>query len=90
MLNAFSQWFSRNPGRLVSLGLCLFFAGTVLMLGGAIAQMVSLPWALLPDSPLGFTASASLVCWGVWAMGSGLRQRRGEGEAARQPAHRRG
>lgn len=90
MFHAFTQWFCQNPGRLVAFGLCLFFAGTVLMLGGAVAQMVTLQSALVPDSPLGFTACASLVCWGVWAMGSGLRLRRTEAAPTRAAVHRRG
>lgn len=90
MLNAVSNWFCRHPGRLVGLGLGLFFLGAVLMLGAAVAQMASVQLSFVPDSPLGLTACATLVCWGVWAMGSGLRLRRGEGEPARAAVHPRG
>jgi len=90
MVHAVSNWFCRRPGHLVWLGLCLFFIGAVLMLGAAVAQMVAVQWALVPDSPLGLTACASMVCWGVWAMGSGLRLRRGEGQPERAVAHPRG
>lgn len=85
MLNALLRWFSHDPRRLVVMGLWLFFAGAVLMLAGALTWMAGLTLPVVPASPLGFTASASLVCWGVWALGSGLRLRRGglpQGEPA--------
>jgi hypothetical protein len=90
MLNALTQWFCRSPRRLVLLGLCFFFLGALLMLGGAVAQAVAVPLPLVPESAWGFTASASLVCWGVWALGAGLRLRGGAGRAAAQALHRRG
>lgn len=77
MLNATHQWFAHSPRRLIVAGLWMFFAGAVLLLLGLAAQLMSpdAHW-LLPDGALGFTAAATLVCWGVWAMGSGLCEAR--------------
>lgn len=80
-----SHWFARAPGRLVQAGLCMFFAGAAALLLGAIAQLgsataplaladrfPSIPTWFVPEGALGFTAAATLVCWGVWALGAGL------------------
>jgi hypothetical protein len=90
MLNALLCWFSHHPRRLVVLGLWLFFAGALLLLSGALALMAGVALPGIPASPMGFTAAASLVCWGVWALGSGLRLRRGEAQPRTQALQRRG
>lgn len=66
----------------------MFFAGALALLCAAAAQLGSaaapagtalatrypdLPTWFVPETALGFTLAASLVCWGVWAMGAGLR-----------------
>lgn len=85
-----AQSLARAPGRLVKAGLTMFFAGAGALLCAAIAQLAapqaageelaarfpSLPTWFVPESPLGYTAACLLVCWGVWAMGAGLRQAR--------------
>lgn len=78
-----TRWFARMPGRLVQAGLCMFFAGAGALLLGAAAQLgdpaaladrlPSIPTWFIPEGALGFTAAATLVCWGVWALGAGLR-----------------
>lgn len=83
MLNAAQQWFAASPRRLVLAGLWMFFAGAVLLLLGLVGTVApDLPLeGLAPQGALGFTAAATLVCWGVWAMGSGLKLAR-SGDAA--------
>jgi hypothetical protein len=89
MLEALSRWFLRAPARLVRAGLWMFFAGTAALGCAAAAQLFLAapggvladrfpPWAtwFVPESATGFTAACILVCWGVWAMGAGLRQAR--------------
>ena len=90
MLNALLQWFCHHPRRLVLLGLWFFFLGTLLMLGGALAQIAAVEWPLVPQSALGYTACASLVCWGVWALGAGLRLRRADDQPVARALPRRG
>lgn len=90
MLNASFQWFRHSPRRLVLLGLWLLFLGTLLMMAGALAQITATQWPLVPQSALGFTASATLVCWGVWALGAGIRMGRTGVQPSYQALHRRG
>ncbi len=87
MLHWLTRTFARTPGRLVRTGLWMFFAGALTLLCAALAQVASpepsgavlatrfpsLPTWFVPETALGFTLAASLVCWGVWAMGTGLR-----------------
>ena len=86
MLNTMTQWFAGAPRRLVQGGLSMFFAGGAALLAGLVAQVVDaqagvalaqrfpeMPTWFVPEGPAGYTLAASLVCWGVWAMGSGLR-----------------
>ncbi|TFZ05132.1 hypothetical protein EZ313_00155 [Ramlibacter henchirensis] len=81
--------------RRVQAGLWSFFAGAVALLLGVLANMDAKgsaadladrfphwPTWVVPESPAGYTAAALLVCWGVWALGSGLRlAREGAGRA---------
>ena len=89
MLNTMSQWFAGTPRRLVQGGLSMFFAGTAAMLLGAAGpggcgrapsmladRYPDLPTWFVPEGPVGYAAAATMVCWGVWAMGSGLRMAR--------------
>jgi hypothetical protein len=72
-----TRCFAPTPRHLVRGGLALFFLGTGVLLAAALAQLVPAASAwFLPQGPLGYTAAATLVCWGVWAMGAGLRQAR--------------
>lgn len=87
MLHRLALGFARTPGRLVRAGLWMFLAGALALLCAALAQLAgagsadtalatrfpSLPTWFVPETALGFTLAASLVCWGVWAMGAGLR-----------------
>jgi hypothetical protein len=78
MLDRITHSITGTPARLVRSGLAGFIAGTCALLLAALAQVVdgidgALPAWAVPDSSLGLTAAALLVCWGVWAMGSGLR-----------------
>jgi hypothetical protein len=87
MLDTLASWFSRSPRRLVQCGLWMVFAGGIALLLGALAGLEQAPalaerfpevptW-FVPEHALGYTAAATLVCWGVWAMGAGLRLARG-------------
>lgn len=85
MFQTLTQWFPATPRRLVQAGLAMFFTGGValflaLLAGLGGSQMVALgerypdlPTWLVPESPAGYTAACMMVCWGVWAMASGLR-----------------
>ena len=85
MLNTMSQWFLGAPARLVRSGLWMFFAGTGALFGSLLAQLgvgegellaerfPQLPTWFVPETPAGFTLAVTLVCWGVWAMGTGLK-----------------
>jgi hypothetical protein len=74
-----TRCFAASPRRLVRGGLALFFLGTAILLAAVAAQLVPAASAwFVPDGALGYTAAASLVCWGVWAMGAGLRQARAQ------------
>jgi hypothetical protein len=70
-----TRCFALTPRNLVRGGLAMFFLGTGLLLAAVAAQVVpaALAW-FVPQDALGYTAAATLVCWGVWAMGAGLRQ----------------
>jgi hypothetical protein len=97
MLNAMSTWFAAAPRRMVQAGLWTFFAGAAALLSGVLAALAlagpgagaatlaerypALPTWFVPESPIGFTAASMLVCWGVWAMASGLRIARGDAAA---------
>ena len=89
MLQILSQRFLRAPARLVQCGLALFFGGACALLLGMVAQLgdggspaglaerfPAIPTWFVPEGAAGFTAATVLVCWGVWAMGAGLRQAR--------------
>ncbi len=88
MFAILSRSFARSPARLVRMGMWMFLAGTAALLCAALAQVAgpeqalgmalatrypSLPTWFVPETALGFTVAATLVCWGVWAMGAGLR-----------------
>ncbi|HYF19124.1 MAG TPA: hypothetical protein VEA40_14735 [Ramlibacter sp.] len=95
MLNVFSQWFLAAPRRLVQAGLWMFFAGGGALLAGLLGQLAlaasnggadrldqrfpGLPTGWVPETAIGYTVAASLVCWGVWAIGAGARQAREAG-----------
>lgn len=93
MLEMLTRSFTRSPGRLVRAGLWMFLAGAAALLCAALAQMAaaqpagqelaarfpSLPTWFVPETASGFTLAATLVCWGVWAMGAGLRLARERG-----------
>ena len=83
--------------RRVQAGLGMFLAGTVALFAGVLAQMDGTahgpaaaladrfpgwPTWFVPESPAGYTVASMMVCWGVWALGSGLRMAR-ERAAAR-------
>ncbi|WBY00674.1 hypothetical protein PE066_14520 [Ramlibacter tataouinensis] len=90
MREMLTRSFARSPARLVRTGLWMFLAGTAALLCAALGQLAApvsagqdlaarfpaLPTWFVPETALGFTLSATLVCWGVWAMGAGLRQAR--------------
>jgi hypothetical protein len=72
-----SRCFALGPRHLVRGGLALFFRGTGLLLAAGAAQVVPAASAwFVPQGALGYTAAATLVCWGVWAMGAGQRRAR--------------
>jgi hypothetical protein len=86
MLNTMSRWFVGTPSRLVQCGLWAFFAGATGLLLGMIGQLdeaaeaaalaerfPELPTWFIPEHAPGFTLATLLVCWGVWALGAGLR-----------------
>lgn len=74
MLERITHWIAGSPARLVRSGVAGFIAGTFALLLAALAQLADgLPAWAVPDSSIAFTGAALLVCWGVWAMGSGLR-----------------
>ncbi|HZY20031.1 MAG TPA: hypothetical protein VFE82_16285 [Ramlibacter sp.] len=92
MLDAITRRLAANPRRLVQCGLWMFFSGSVALLFGALVRWEEVSpgrgpeWPavaswFVPESAAGYTAAATLVCWGVWAMGAGLRQAR----ASRDP-----
>ncbi|WP_332814245.1 hypothetical protein [Ramlibacter sp.] len=83
-----SRALARSPARLVRMGIWMFFAGAIALVCAALAQVAGpeqalglalaarypwLPTWFVPETALGFTVAATLVCWGVWAMGAGLR-----------------
>lgn len=89
MLDRMLQSFLGAPARLVRAGLWTFFAGAFALFFGAVAQLAAAPqpgalaerlpdWPtwFVPETPTGFTLAASLVCWGVWMMGAGLKRAR--------------
>ena len=78
--------------RRVQAGLWMFFTGTIALLFALVAQLgaqaqaaplaerfPSLPTWFVPESPAGYTAALMMVCWGVWALGQGLRSARERG-----------
>jgi hypothetical protein len=74
MHDLINRWFAGTPRRLVRAGLVLFFLGAAFLLAAVAAQLTPAASAwFVPHGALGYTAAASLVCWGVWAMGAGLR-----------------
>jgi hypothetical protein len=85
MLDTMTQWFAGAPRRLVQAGFSMFLAGGVGMLLAMLARLggddvaalalryPDLPTWFVPEGPAGYTVAALMVCWGVWAMGSGLR-----------------
>lgn len=87
MLNTMSQW-AGSPRRMVQAGLAMFFGGTVALLLGLVAQLREDPSLLLaerfpdlptwwvPEGPAGYAIATTMVCWGVWALGSALRPAR--------------
>jgi len=95
MFDTLTQWFPATPRRLVQAGLAMFFAGGAAMFLALLARLggeglaalgerfPELPTWLVPESPAGYTAAAMMVCWGVWAMGAGLRLAREAGSARR-------
>lgn len=80
MLHKMTHWIAGTPARLVRSGVAGFLAGTAALLLVAVAQVTSesdvLPAWVVPDSSTALTAATLLVCWGVWAMGAGLRRTR--------------
>lgn len=96
MLNNVSAGAIDAARRRVQAGLWMFFAGAVGLLLAAMARIAEKPasaglladrfpsWPtwFVPETAAGYTAAVMLVCWGVWAMGSGLRLAR-EGARAR-------
>jgi hypothetical protein len=95
MLHTFSRWFLAAPRRLVQAGLCMFFGGGGALFAGLLGQLAlaasggramqlaerfpGLPTGWVPETALGYTGAATLVCWGVWAIGAGARQAREAG-----------
>lgn len=85
MLETMTQWLAPTPRRMVQGGLASFFGGTAALLLALLAQLRDDPTALLadrypdlptwwvPEGPAGYAAATTMVCWGVWAMGSALR-----------------
>ena len=83
--------------RQVQAGLWSFFAGAVALLCGLLAQVATpqapaaatladrfpdWPTWFVPESAAGYTTALMMVCWGVWALGRGLRvAREGSGRA---------
>lgn len=72
--------------RSVQAGLWMFFAGTIALLSGLLSQLGAQrtpgtladrfpgwPTWFVPESATGYTAALMMVCWGVWALGRGLR-----------------
>jgi hypothetical protein len=95
MLDTLTQWFPATPRRLVQAGFAMFLAGGAVMFLAMLARLggddvaalalryPDLPTWFVPESAGGYTAAAMMVCWGVWAMGSGLRLAREAGAARR-------
>jgi hypothetical protein len=95
MFETLTQWFPATPRRLVQAGFAMFLAGGAAMflallarlgagdLGPLAERFPQLPTWFVPESPAGYTVAAMMVCWGVWAMGSGLRLAREAGTARR-------
>lgn len=85
MLNTKTQSLPASPRRLVQAGLAAFLTGTVALLLALLAQLREDPTVLLadrypdlptwwvPEGPAGYAIATTMVCWGVWAMGSALR-----------------
>jgi hypothetical protein len=86
MLNTMSRWLAGTPRRMVQGGLSMFFAGGAALFLGLLARLgdsaadamlaeryPDLPTWFVPEGPAGYAVAATMVCWGVWAMGSGLR-----------------
>ena len=95
MLDTMTQWFAGTPRRLVQAGFSMFLAGACGMflavlaqlggdgMGALAARYPDLPTWFVPEGPAGYTTAALMVCWGVWAMGSGLRLAREAGTGRR-------
>jgi hypothetical protein len=93
MFQTLTQWFPATPRRLVQAGFAMFFTGGAALflallagLGGSNVGALGdrypdLPTWLVPEGPAGYTTACMMVCWGVWAMGSGLRLAREAGAA---------
>jgi len=91
MFETMTQWFPSTPRRLVQAGFAMFFGGAAAMFLAMLARLggddvaalalryPDLPTWFVPESPAGCTTAAMMVCWGVWAMGSGLRLAREAG-----------
>lgn len=85
MFDSMLQWLAPTQRRMVQAGLASFFGGTVALLLALLAQLREDPTVLLadrfpnlptwwvPEGPAGYAIATTMVCWGVWAMGSGLR-----------------
>ena len=85
MLDSMLLWLAPSQRRMVQAGLAGFFAGTIALLAALLAQLRDDPTVLLadrfpdlptwwvPEGPAGYAIATTMVCWGVWAMGSGLR-----------------
>lgn len=87
MLDTLTRW-AGTPRRMVQAGLASFFGGTAALLLALLAQLRADPSVLLadrypdlptwwvPEGPAGYAIATTMVCWGVWAMGSALRPSR--------------
>ena len=85
MLDSMLQWLAPTQRRMVQAGLASFFGGTTALLLALLTQLRGDPSVLLadrypqlptwwvPEGPAGYAIATTMVCWGVWAMGSGLR-----------------
>jgi hypothetical protein len=76
--------------RQVQAGLWMFFAGAGALLCALLAQVGAprsaaatladrfpdWPTWFVPESAAGYTTALLMVCWGVWALGRGLRSAR--------------
>lgn len=85
MLDTMTQWVAGTPRRLVQAGFWIFLAGGAAMFLAVLARLggddvaalalryPDLPTWFVPEGPAGYTTATLMVCWGVWAMGAGLR-----------------